>query len=124
MSVNLTDTRRELIIEKLAIAIVVVWLAACYCGHFLDVRLMIMAAALGMAVVSVALLRRWFAVLFTPSTTRIAIGLAAAGVMVAATYLLFPIVTDVIPDVGASTRSLYGLMRVPHATVPILIAVI
>jgi membrane protease YdiL (CAAX protease family) len=102
--------------------IVIFWLFAC--AFSADVRLGIGVVAIGGAVVSIALFPVLFRRLFAPSIRLVLIGLAAAAVMIVATYGLYPILVHAMPDLELSTRDLYvNKLRVPHVNFLELIVV-
>ncbi len=105
----------------MTLAIVAVWLSATVLGHYMNACATVGVAAIGTSIVVLALQRELFKRLFRASARDIAIGLAAGALMVAATYLLFPVVTNLIPSTLGATQALYRLMGVPHATALVLV---
>lgn len=104
----------------LAPIIIIVWLAAT--AFVPDVRLGITIVGIGGGVIVVALETGFFRRMLTPSIKLVAIGLAAAAVMIVATYGLYPIVVHAIPSVATSTQDLYvDKLRIPHPTAIVLI---
>ena len=104
----------------LAPIIIIVWLAAT--AFVPDVRLGITIVGIGGGVIVVALETGFFRRMLTPSIKLVAIGLAAAAVMIVATYGLYPIVAHALPSMAESTRDLYvDKLRIPHPTAIVLI---
>ena len=104
----------------LAPIVVLQWLAATAFAP--DVRLGIAAVAIGLGAVSIAVDPAFFKRMLTPSIAHVFLGLAAAVVMVVATYGLYPIIAHAIPYVALSTRHLYvDFARIPHPSILILL---
>jgi membrane protease YdiL (CAAX protease family) len=115
----LTVSRR---LSAAAAAIPVGWLAATMLGHRLGLGLTITVASIAMAIAGIGLLPSLIRSLLMPSLRLILIGLVAGLVMVAATYLLFPVVTSLFPPALYATKSLYFLIP-PRTTLPIVVIV-
>ena len=104
----------------LAPVIVVLWLAAT--AFVPDVRLGIAIVGIGGGAIAMALEATFCRRMLTPSMKLVGIGLAAAAVMIVATYGLYPIIAHAIPSVATSTRDLYvDKLRIPHPTVIVLL---
>jgi hypothetical protein len=107
----------------LAVICVVVWLAAGACAELVGIWVAIGSAAiaLGLAVLVFdhAASRR----ALRPSARLLAIGLAAGALMSVATYLAYPLVTQLFPFIATQTAFLYAAFRVPPALVAALVLV-
>jgi membrane protease YdiL (CAAX protease family) len=112
----LTYQRR---LGSVAVVIPLAWLTATMLGHLFGLGLTITVASIGMAIVAAAMLPSLFRSLLAPSWRLILIGVAAGAVMIAATYILFPVVTSICPLALSATKSLYGLIP-PRTTLPIV----
>jgi membrane protease YdiL (CAAX protease family) len=102
-------------LSYLAVSVVAVWLAATGLTHLFNPCLAVGVAAVGASCVIVAVRPRFFAGLFLPNVNNVAAGLSAGVAMVAATYVLFPVVTMHMPGLLTATAGLYRLMGIPHA---------
>ena len=103
----------------LALVIIIGWIAAT--ALIPDVRLGIALVGIGGGVIAIVLERAFFRRMLTPSVKLLGIGLAAAAVMIVATYGLYPIVVHAIPGVEPSTRDLYvNKLRIPHPNAVVL----
>lgn len=101
----------------LAFASVWVWLAAAAAAEPLGVwrTIGVVAVALGAAVV--LLDRSASAALLRPTVRLVLLGIAAGGLMVAATYLAYPPVARIASFIAADTMRLYAAFRAPSLVV-------
>lgn len=102
---------------SLALACVVVWLAAAASTGLVGIWVAIggTAAALGLAVLLFD--RPASTALLQPSPKLIVLGTAAGGVMAAATYLLYPLLSRILPFIATDTAQLYTAFRAPSLVV-------
>ena len=80
--------------------------------------------ALGMSATVLASDRELMRVLLRPASRPVLIGLLASAVMIAATYVLFPLITQAIPTIGIRTRDLYAMFLVGRPRPSVLLFVI
>jgi len=94
-------------LEVVALACMLIWAAGGAISHRVGIWTGVggVALALGVALVSL----RWSRLsdLLRPTSQRCGVGLAAGGVMVAATYLIYPIASGWIPAISEQTTALY-----------------
>lgn len=105
-------------------AIPLVWAAAMLAARTLDPWIPIAIAALGMSATVLASDRELMRDLLRPGLRSVLLGLLASGVMIAATYLLFPLVTQAIPTIGIRTGNLYAMFLVGRPRPSVLLFVI
>ncbi|MCC2668106.1 MAG: protease [Armatimonadetes bacterium] len=95
----------------LSVLVFGVWVAGAYAGRWVGVWGGVGSAALITAAVAVLGVRRGLAPLLRPTVPLVLQGVAAGAVMIAATYLLFPLVVRLSSDVASATAALYELFN-------------
>ncbi|MBK8010286.1 MAG: CPBP family intramembrane metalloprotease [Deltaproteobacteria bacterium] len=97
--------------ERLALVSIVMWFAATSARPFgIWISLGGTAVALGVAIW--VLDRTAMASLLRPSLKLVLLGLTAGGAMTVATYLLYPVLSRMLPVIVADTERLYAAFRV------------
>lgn len=107
----------------LALICVVVWLAAGACAELVGIWVAMGSAALALGLAVLVFDHAASRRALRPSVRLVAIGLAAGAVMSVATYLAYPLVTQLFPLVATQTAFLYAAFRVPPAFVAALVLV-
>ena len=102
---------------SLAFVSMVVWLAAAVSTGPFGIWRAIGGAAVSLGVVVLLFDRAASTALLRPSSRLILLGAAAGGLMVAATYLLYPVLARVVPLVATDTARLYAAFRAPSLVV-------
>lgn len=110
--------------QRTRMAIPLVWAAAMLAARTFDPWIPIAIVALGMSATVLASDRELMRDLLRPAFRPILIGLLASAVMIAATYLLFPLVTQAIPTIGIRTGNLYAMFLVGRPRPSVLLFVI
>ncbi len=100
----------------LAHTCVAAWVIAAYATRWFGIWAALGGAAIGLGVVVLALDRQT-RVTLRPRLTAVAVGTLVGGLMVAATYVLYPWVIRLAPMVGDETERLYQLFRAPSQLV-------
>ena len=93
--------------EWLAAAAVPLWIIATALSAWLDVWVAIGGVALLVSALALAWLPHLLRTLLGTSGRIVTLGLAAAGTMGLATYVLFPVAVSIVPGVSAATSDLY-----------------
>lgn len=102
---------------SLAFASVVLWLAAAASTGPFGIWRAIGGAAVALGVVVLLFDRPASTVLLQPSPRLILLGATAGGLMVAATYLLYPVLARLVPLIATDTAQLYAAFRAPSIVV-------
>lgn len=102
--------RRRDPLSKLALASVLLWMVAAACTHLVGIwtALGVIAVVLGATAWARDPQARPS---LQPSAGRLLLGVAAGGVMIVATYLLYPVFTRVAPFLAQDTAALYAAFR-------------
>ena len=102
---------------SLAFASMVVWVAAAASAGPLGIWRAIGGAAVALGVAVLLFDRPASTALLQPSPRLVLLGATAGGVMVAATYLLYPVLARVVPFIASDTAQLYAAFRAPSLVV-------
>ncbi len=102
---------------SLAFVSMVVWLAAAVISGPLGIWRAIGGAAVALGVAVLLLDRAAATALLQPTRRLVLLGATAGGVMVAATYLLYPVLARAVPTVATDTAQLYAAFRAPPPVV-------
>jgi CAAX protease family protein len=102
---------------SLAFASVVVWLGAAASTGAFGMWRTIGGAAVALGVAVLLFDRPASTALLQPSPRLILLGATAGGLMVAATYLLYPALARVVPRIATDTAQLYAVFRAPSLVV-------
>jgi membrane protease YdiL (CAAX protease family) len=111
---DLTSRTRS---TSLAIASIVVWLAAAASSGPLGIWRAIGGAAVALGVAVLLFDRPASTALLQPSPRLILLGATAGALMVAATYLLYPVLARVVLPIATDTAQLYAAFRAPSLVV-------
>lgn len=95
--------------HSVRLAVPIVWAVAMLAARVLDPWIPIAIAAVGMSATVLSIDRELLQHLFRPAARTLALGLAAAVLMVAATYLSFPLLVRAFPAIGVRTHDLYSM---------------
>ena len=98
---------------SLALACAVVWVAAAASARPLGIWLAVGGAAVALGAAVWLFDRAEARRILQPSPSLVLLGAAAGAVMIAATYLLYPVLARVAPFIGSDTTRLYAAFRVP-----------
>lgn len=102
---------------SLAFISTVVWLAAAASTGTFGIWRAIGGAAVALGVAVVLFDRPASTALLQPSPRLIVLGAAVGGLMVAATYLLYPVLARAVPLIATDTAQLYAAFRAPSLVV-------
>ena len=91
------------------VAVPVVWAVAMLAARVFNPWIPIAVAAIGLSATVLSVDRQLMRELLRPALRPFVIGVAGAAVMIAATYLLFPLLSEAIPAIGTRTHDLYSL---------------
>lgn len=101
-------------------ACVGVWVAAVASAGLVGVWIANGGAAIALGTAVLVLDREASRKVLVPSLQRILVGAAVGGVMAAATYLLYPLLTRIAPFIAADTARLYAAFRAPSLAIACL----
>ena len=102
---------------SLAFASMVVWFAAAASAGPFGICRAIGGAAVALGVAVLLFDRPASTALLQPSPRLVLLGATAGGLMVAATYLLYPVLARVVPFIASDTAQLYAAFRAPSLVV-------
>lgn len=112
-SVPISRTRST----SLAFASVVVWLAAAASAGSFGIWRAIGGAAVALGIAVLLFDRPASTALLRPSPRLILLGAVAGGLMGAVTYLLYPVLSRLVPLIATDTAQLYAAFRAPSPVV-------
>ena len=102
---------------SLAFASMVVWVVAAASAGPFGIWRAIGGAAVALGVAVLLFDRPASTALLQPSPRLVLLGATAGGLMVAATYLLYPVLARVVPFIASDTAQLYAAFRSPSLVV-------
>ena len=115
---------RSLVVIIACVLVSLLWLTAFSIGA--QYYVMMPALAIGGAVVVVGVLT-WLPPMrahLKAKAIDVLIGIALAGVTLAATYLAYPLIRDLFPGVAEDVRSVYRLLPATKLAVPVVLLVV
>ena len=104
------------------LAIPLVWAATMFATRFVEPLPLVFAVAVGMAALVSWRERSRIAGLLRPTASTLSLGVAAAGAMIAVTYLGFPPVANAFPSIGANAALLYERFLGAGYALPLILA--
>jgi membrane protease YdiL (CAAX protease family) len=122
-----TPERRLSRLDGLALACALLWSAGAALTPLIGMWDAVGGTAIGLGIVSLALAHRSLMPLLQPSRRLLVVGAVAAGVMIAATYGLYPLVGRGFVALASQVSALYAILRaaqpfwVRGALLPIMI---
>ena len=101
----------------LVFACIAVWMVAAGFAGVFGAWVAIGGVAVGLGTIVLLLDRSASALLLRPSPRLVLLGVLVGGSMAAATYVLYPLLLRLLPDIASDTALLYAAFRVPPAAI-------
>jgi membrane protease YdiL (CAAX protease family) len=96
---------------------IALWIVAAVFARVLGVWVAIGGVAVGLGMAVLLLDRPASRVLLRPSPRLVLLGATVGGSMAATTYLLYPLLVEILPGVATDTAFLYAAFRAPPAAI-------